>query len=61
MAFVVPLALGLLGLLQALTGLPLHRLDRLWNDLGGCAQRLVVYGLFFGIPIAIVVILHKRC
>ena len=61
MAFVFPLTLGLLGLLQAITGLPLHRLDRTWDDLGGRVQRIIVYGLFFGIPIATVVIAHEHC
>lgn len=61
MVFVFPLTFGLLGLLQAITGLPLHRLDQVWNKLGGGVQRLIVYGLLFGIPIATVVIAYKHC
>lgn len=59
MAFVPPLTLGLLGLLQAITGLPLHRLAQEWQELGGCVQRLFAYGLLFGIPIGTVVIMSK--
>lgn len=61
MVFVLPLTLGLLGLLQAITGLPLHRLDQMWNELEESEQRIIVYGLFFGIPIATVVIANKHC
>ncbi|MBK9089291.1 MAG: hypothetical protein IPL90_09690 [Holophagales bacterium] len=61
MALSMPLALALLGLLQAITGLPLHRLDRMWDELEESEQRLIVYGLFFGIPIATVWIAYKHC
>jgi hypothetical protein len=61
MVFVFPLTFGLLGLLQAITGLPLHRLDQMWNELEESEQRLIVYGLFFGIPIATVVIAYRHC
>ena len=59
MAFVPPLTFGLLGLLQMVTGLPLHRLAHEWAELGGCVHRLLAYGLLFGIPIGTVVIMSK--
>ncbi len=40
---------------------PLHRLDRMWDELEESEQRLIVYGLFFGIPIATVWIAYKHC
>jgi hypothetical protein len=61
MALALPLALALLGFLQAITGLPLHRLDRMWSELEESEKRLIVYGLVFGIPIATVWIAYKNC
>lgn len=51
---VAPAVLALLGLVLLVTGLPLRRLSLLWTGLGDGVQRVIVYGLVFGMPILLV-------
>ena len=61
MALVFPLVLALLGLLQVITGLPCRRLDQMWIGLEDFEQRVIVYGLLFGIPILTIWIAYDHC